>query len=708
MKYKSPDNNVSINNGKFMSSQVDESNLDGSSMLDSKLLFQELGNQIDILRKQAKTNEREGLDSEAKLFREYERRILEQFYTSNNSAQRLEFLFEFTKELKGQYSLSAIVDTTLEAITRRMTSRFAVLILGERELGPYYYYGMRGEQTPWRYLLYECPFPLSGSLAQAILRRRKPDEPDYLRVNDLSLDNRPRSEEFPWLPHEGSLLFVPLRFSSQATGALMLGHYEAHGFDDDALCQDFYDIAAIVAEAIHHARMHQEMISSAEKLVNSQILTREIANVNDYHQLITILTDQLSEVSGNMTVEIYLEQSFQYPDTEKYTTVSLPNHSTKLYLVSAKSNSNTQAHHSDSVLNLIEWVIDAGQPIFYDPEVLETQTENPLYNESGAAMIVPIIDGRCTYGVMHLTMTTAQSQFNESDMIVLRTIANSTASAFAKLQLIQTKENSLLCAVQPMVDIVESRFISLHGHSGRTAHNAAQLAKQVGLADAECVTIRIAASLHDIGMTCMPDSELEFLTSSSGEPVPISAIHSLQKSHYILNRASFNPSVTDIIDNFANICSYKSHKVGNSTNVEMAKVRPGGGDYNLSVGTLNKANSIRSGKNYIQEADVDSSNINPVSIGKTSNIFNEEAAPVHRGNTLPNETHQGIGADLERAAQIVAISEAVDEFLICASSEESSIELAYAFLDQAIGSYFDKQLIIAYQILLEQELILLP
>ena len=81
---------------------------------------------------------------------------------------------------------------------------------------------------------------------------------------------------------------------------------------------------------------------------------------------------------------------------------------------------------SDHARRIIDWAMQAGQPIYYDPEDSEGSLERFYYNESGHALIVPIVRNERTQGAIQVT-TDGTRRFEEGDMIVLRTIANCAA-----------------------------------------------------------------------------------------------------------------------------------------------------------------------------------------------------------------------------------------------------------------------------------------
>ena len=130
---------------------------------------------------------------------------------------------------------SEVANIILDAIWQRSSLSFAVMVLGESELGPYRYQSLRGIPDAFRYLGKECPFPLWGVLARALVRRPGLDEPDYVVIDDLRNPTSPKPEQFPWMPRSGSLLVLPLRQEEVAAGALLLGQNQPGGFQSPQL-----------------------------------------------------------------------------------------------------------------------------------------------------------------------------------------------------------------------------------------------------------------------------------------------------------------------------------------------------------------------------------------------------------------------------------------------------------------------------------------
>ncbi|MFN3335735.1 MAG: hypothetical protein ACK47M_24815, partial [Caldilinea sp.] len=76
---------------------------------------------------------------------------------------------------------------------------------------------------------------------------------------------------------------------------------------------------------------------------------------------------------------------------------------------------------------ILQWTIDAAQSLFLDPSQPLESPENLYYNESGRAMLAPIIVGEISLGALYIEAASTRSGYNEEDMVVLRTAINTIA-----------------------------------------------------------------------------------------------------------------------------------------------------------------------------------------------------------------------------------------------------------------------------------------
>lgn len=323
---------------------------------------------------------------------------LQQLRQRINQLELLQSIFE---HCDAQVQINKVLEAGLDAIWQKAPLRFAVIVLGEAELGPYLYRNMRGVPDAWRFIGKSCPFPLWGVLARALLPRLDPDEPDYLLIQDIYAVKRPRFEEFPWMPLEGSLMVLPLRTQERVLGAFLLGQETINGFVDQELCHDYHRLAYTTARILQVAQMRHELDERSNQLLSLQLFTKSIASVRNFDSLIDTLIDGIGEAFGRVGVLVYMNERVWSKEVTAY------------------------GELDPHVRSILDWAIQAGQPIFYDPDDSTESLERFYYNESGRALVTPIIRNERTLGVIQIVAKEATRHFEESDLIVLRTIINS-------------------------------------------------------------------------------------------------------------------------------------------------------------------------------------------------------------------------------------------------------------------------------------------
>lgn len=317
--------------------------------------------------------------------------------------RQLEILYAIANQHGETASLDRVLTTAMDAVWQKKRLSFAVIILGETELGPYFYHSMRGIPNAWQYVQHPCPFPLWGILARALLPRLNPDEPDFLVVKNIPKENLPLPEEFPWLPRTGSLMILPLRIEKRASGAILLGSHVTNAFVDTELCADYLAIAEQTAHMLQLTQMHHELNERAGQLLSLQLFTKSIAAAHNYDKLVDVLVEGVIEAMGRVGVSIIFNSQVWHR---------------------AIDGTQEPHHHSQRI---IEWAMQAGQPIFYDPEDSDGSLERFYYNDSGHALVVPILRNERTQGAIQITSDSQGRRFEEGDLIVLRTIANCAA-----------------------------------------------------------------------------------------------------------------------------------------------------------------------------------------------------------------------------------------------------------------------------------------
>jgi len=221
------------------------------------------------------------------------------------SLDQVSFLYDTSHRLVQNLPLRDVLALLMDILWRRQYS-FVVILLGETELGPYIYHEMRGVVDPLRFLGKQCPLPLWGELAHALVRRLDPQEPDYVVISDLANSNRPRPQEFPWLERDGSMMIVPLRKDHIAMGALILGRRSVDGFSDSESCAELVEIAGVAAMALYNAQVRHELQERADQLVGLQLFTRSLPAAGPTLDLLVTAAIDIADLLVNTEVFIML------------------------------------------------------------------------------------------------------------------------------------------------------------------------------------------------------------------------------------------------------------------------------------------------------------------------------------------------------------------------------------------------------------------
>lgn len=340
------------------------------------------------------------------------------------------FLYDTARRLVQNLPLREVLTQLTDTLWGRQYS-FVVILLGETELGPYVYHAMRGVVDPLRFLGKQCPLPLWGELAHALVRRLDPEEPDYVIIPNLAASNRPRPQEFPWLEREGSLMIVPLRKDHIAMGAIILGRRSVDGFSDDASCVELTEIAGAAAIALDNARVRHELQERSDQLVGLQLFTRSLPVTGTLPGLLAAAAVGIADLLVNAEVFVLLQYKYclgldallgRQPAAH---IVHLP--WSDLCIIGSRAQPSADLLHA-ALYRLIMWTIEAGQALFFNTHQEVSAPEELYYNEAGQAMLVPLSSGEDALGAIYAVSRDSERHFNENDMVVVRTMANIVAT----------------------------------------------------------------------------------------------------------------------------------------------------------------------------------------------------------------------------------------------------------------------------------------
>jgi GAF domain-containing protein len=362
-------------------------------------------------------DEHEPADEALELVRDLRRRVDKVYY-----------LYDTNRRLSLNLPLREALDLIVDTVWPQQCN-CVVVLLGETELGPYFYQEMRGVVDPRRFVGKQCPLPLWGELAHALVRRLDPDEADYLIIGDIAASGRPKPEEFPWLERHGSLMIVPLRKDSIAMGALILGRRDPNGFDDPELCAQMIEIAGGAAMALYHAQVRQELQDRADQLVGLQLFTRSLRVLEPFPKTLDTILNGVADLLGTSEVFLLLLRR-ELPDDLNclHSTLEVRVPWADLCVIGNLPPGNKETALPNSLYRLVMWTIEAGQALFLNPHQEFAAPEDLYYNGVGHALLVPIASGDDAIGAIYAVALEGHPDFDESDMVVTRTMANMAAA----------------------------------------------------------------------------------------------------------------------------------------------------------------------------------------------------------------------------------------------------------------------------------------
>jgi len=339
----------------------------------------------------------------------------------NSHRTQMRFLCDFAQQFNGNVSSIESTNIALETLWQLSEVDIAAILLGESELGPFHYIGVRGVENPLAVVGQLCPLPLWGVLAYALVHQTEDSQLDCVAIDDIQAENRPQSEEFPWLPGQGSLLIIPLRGRGNTIGAAILYARQPGAFRPEERRLLLYAMVCYISRSLHESRTQDQSMRWARQLVSLQLLTRTMSSAKNIESVHRILYEECKDLFGAVAVHLFLHTA--KAKVEGTTALSL-------FAGPHISQEEEEFVHSPHLRQLLNWVMEAEQPLFIDPRASLLQPDDLYYQESGHGVLVPILGTEeQSGGVLVLVTPTNARPFDENDLIVIRTIANSASVA---------------------------------------------------------------------------------------------------------------------------------------------------------------------------------------------------------------------------------------------------------------------------------------
>lgn len=360
-------------------------------------------------------------------------------------SRHLHVLYQVTEQLNQESDLAGVIGVTLESLWRAVALDFVAVVLGDDELGPFHYAGVRGVEDPLSVLGQECELPLWGTLAHALVHHPPNGEPDYLVVHDIEAEARPAPREFPWDAEKGSMMIIPMRQSGRTVGAFLLGSRHCHHFAPEPSRHFVYAIAGTAARAIQEAQTRRQSVRWLKQLVSLQSFTHTITRTSDLNTIVNVLYSELTDLFGEADVRVFLNRSASIQRAQSDSRLV---DERRLYLYTPEPILGVEAEQMapDDLPALVHWVMEAEQPLFFEPTSHPDDITDFYYRSSGRGLMVPIGEEKPN-GVIYLSAPERATPFEEGDLIVVRTISNSIAIALGAIELYEQVNSDRNAAV---------------------------------------------------------------------------------------------------------------------------------------------------------------------------------------------------------------------------------------------------------------------
>ena len=148
-------------------------------------------------------------------------------------------------------------------------------------------------------------------------------------------------------------------------------------------------------------------------------------------------------------------------------------------------------------------------------------------------MTVPLVLEDKSIGAIQAVNKRDRKLFNQDDLDLFRSIADSAALAVNNAQLVADLQNSYDLTLDALSAALDVRDRETEGHSRRVVEYTARLAEKIGLDKETIKSIRRGALIHDIGKIGVPDAVLNKPDLLSKEERKIIEHHT-QTGYYML------------------------------------------------------------------------------------------------------------------------------------------------------------------------------
>ena len=312
-------------------------------------------------------------------------------------------LTEASAELTRASDLQEVLAASADALCAIQAVSSAIILVGRGELGPYRCLAAKGMPAAdaRRLMRTEFPLPLWGVLARALVSRRE------LIISEAVGEARPQPQEFDW-DYGESLLILPASSPQGLATIVLVGGRRKDTFGAGPVRDYLLTLARMAGLAILNSALHGELATIQERLVTLQVSSRELISGVDANTALQTIVSEAAELKQEGAAWLHL----------------VGQSGGKLRLHS-RSGARAVELWSPVHDEAVRWVMEACQPIFFDPQYPLSQS--PRWVHSGPALCVPLETMDEPVGALLVSTGHTDNMYIEEDMVMLRVLANHAA-----------------------------------------------------------------------------------------------------------------------------------------------------------------------------------------------------------------------------------------------------------------------------------------
>jgi PAS domain S-box-containing protein/putative nucleotidyltransferase with HDIG domain len=384
-------------------------------------------------------------------------RLIDQINTSYNNNLLVQEIGQATSSILDIDQLLAVI---IEALEKRLDFDRGMIMLANQERKRLLYTIGYGYNQEHREYLENIEFHLDNpnSRGAFVLSFRKQTPLLINNIDEITKDFSPRSVEFAKRMGTHSFICVPIVFKGESMGILVVDNIRSKRLFSQSDMSLLMGIAPQIAISINNAMAYKKITESEKRFRSLSESAPDIIYTIDTQDCFTYVNPAWERILGHSTEEVignYFVDFVRKDEIPSYIGM----------FKSIRSDGITVRDQIETLMN--------------------KDGSDRFFSISGA----PNLDseGR-VIGVVGTLKDVTDIMLSEAKL----------KQSFDKLQ------NALGSTIQAISKIVESRDPYTSGHQERVARLATAIAEKMGLSEELIASIRMAATLHDVGKINIP------------------------------------------------------------------------------------------------------------------------------------------------------------------------------------------------------------